>query len=68
MMNWSDGNITAVEGHLRELRAWAEQERLVRQARCARPRPAPHRWRRRIGKALIAAGQALIAAAPDLAC
>jgi len=50
------GNLVspAVEAHLRELRAQAEKERLVRQ-RC------------RIGRTLIAAGEALVDPALDLA-
>ncbi len=68
MMNWSDGNRRAVEFHLRELRAQAEKERLVRQVRHVRPWPAPHRWRRRVGMVLIAAGEALIEPALDLTC
>ena len=66
-MNWSDSNLRAAEFHQGELRAQAERDRLVRQARRARPRPAPHRWRRRVGMVLIAAGESLIDVAPDLA-
>ena len=70
-MSWSDSNLRAVELRLHERRAWAERERLARQARQARrarPRPAPHRWRRHLGMVLIAAGEALIQPALDLTC
>lgn len=68
MMNGFDYNYRAVELYLRELRAQAEQGRLVRQATRARPRPAPRRWRRHVGMALIAAGEALNEPALDLTC
>jgi hypothetical protein len=68
MMIWTDSNLRAVELHLRELRAQAAQDRLACQARRARPWRPPHRWRRRLGMALIAAGEALAGQALDLTC
>lgn len=64
MMNWSDGNLRAVEFHLHELRVEAARNRLARQVRRTRPR----RWRHRLGTALIAAGEAMAGPALDLAC
>jgi hypothetical protein len=42
-----------VDGHARELRAMAEEERLARRVR------PPRRLRRQVGRLLITAGQAL---------
>lgn len=69
MMNQFDANnYRAVEFHVRELHAQAEKRRLVREARRARPRRPSRRWRRRVGTALIAAGEALVGSALDLTC
>jgi hypothetical protein len=45
--------LCAVDEHARELRAMAEEDRLARRVR------PPRRLRRRVGKLLIMAGQAL---------
>lgn len=65
MMIGFDDNDRVVEVRLREVQAHAEQARLVRLARRARPRYRP-RWRRRLGAALIAAGESLIEPALDV--
>ena len=49
---WHMFALCAVDEHARELRAMAEEDRLARRVR-------PRRLRRRVGKLLITAGQAL---------
>jgi hypothetical protein len=52
MLCWTDGSSKMVELRIHELHARAEQARLVRQARSARPWPEPQHWRRRVGTVL----------------
>ena len=61
--SWGDTQeqVQVVEQHLREMRAAAERERLVRQMRAA---ARPRSIRRTVGGLLIAAGHALCQLAP----
>lgn len=56
MRDWYD-QTTLVDMHLREIRAAVAKDRLARQARRAHGQPP---LRRRVGRMLISAGEALV--------